>query len=258
VQQYAYAIDCGYRTVFARLTIATRSPGTGEDIMAGARLRLVAAVAIVTVAGFGLTACSKSKNSKTAIPNVTAPSQVAQGNGGGGSAGASAAGGGGGGGGNSSADAGGDTLLATGPACQMLTAADIQAAVGIPLGNITGDISGGPQGATNYHSCIWTKDASGTGAAVNVEYGTYPSASAELAMEKTRDAGTADQLNSEAPNSQTVKDVSVGDGGYELLTSAGPDDAITFTKGQRVVQVEVIKGVSGAAMTIAQKVASKL
>jgi hypothetical protein len=224
--------------------------------MAGARRRLVAAVAIVTVAGFGLTACSKSKNSKTAIPNVSAPSQAAQGNGGAGSAGASAPGGRGGG--DASADAGGNTLLANGPACKMLTAADIQAAAGTPLGDITGDISGGPQGATNYHSCIWTKDASGTGAAVNVEYGTYSSASGELATEKTRDAGTADEFNSMAPNSQTLKDVSVGDGGYELITSAGPDDAITFTKGQQVVQVEVIKGVSGAAMTIAQKVASKL
>ena len=140
----------------------------------------------------------------------------------------------------------------------MLTAADIQAAAGMPLGNITGDISGGPQGATNYHSCIWTKDASGTGAAVNVAYGTYASASGELATEKASDTGTANQLNSLSPNSQTIKDVSVGDGGYELTTSAGGDDTITFTKGQQVVQVEVVKGVPGAAMTIAQKVASKL
>jgi hypothetical protein len=224
--------------------------------MAGIHNRVVAAVAVVALAGFSLAACSKSNKAKTTTPNVTAPSQAAGGNGGGAaSAGASAPAGGGG---DASADAGGDTLLANGPACKMLTAADIQAAVGIPLGNITGDISGGPQGATNYHSCIWTKDASGTGAAVNVAYGTYPSASGELATEKARDAGTADQLNSMAPNSQTVKDVSVGDGGYELITSAGPDDAITFTKGQQVVQVEVIKGVSGAAMTLAQKVASKL
>jgi hypothetical protein len=223
--------------------------------MAGIHNRVVAAVAVVALAGFSLAACSKSNKAKTLTPNVSAPSQAAQGNGGAGSAGASAPGGGGG---DASADAGGNTLLANGPACQIVTAADIQAAVGMPLGNITGDISGGPQGATNYHSCIWTKDASGTGAAVNVSYGTYASASGELATEKARDAGTADQLNSMAPNSQTVKDVSVGDGGYELITSAGPDDAITFTKGQQVVQVEVIKGVSGAAMTLAQKVASKL
>jgi len=52
--------------------------------------------------------------------------------------------------------------------------------------------------------------------------------------------------------------VSVGDGGYELTTTAGGDDAITFTKGQQVAQVEVVKGVAGAAMVIAQKVASKL
>ncbi len=227
--------------------------------MAGIHNRFVATVAIVAIAGLSLTACSKSNKAKAAIPNVGAPSQSAGGNGGGGSS----AGSGGGGGSTAnaatdSAAAGDDTLLANGPACQIVTAADIQAAAGVPLGNITGDISGGPQGATNYHSCIWTKDASGTGTAVNISYGTYPSASAELASEKTRDAGTADQLNSVAPNSQTVKDVSVGDGGYELVTSAGPDDAITFTKGQQVVQVEVIKGVSGAAMTLAQKVAAKL
>jgi hypothetical protein len=222
--------------------------------MAGIHNRFVAAVAIVAIAGFSLTACSKSNKAKTITPNVSAPSQAAQGNGGAGSAGASAPGGGSG---NASADAGGNTLLANGPACQIVTAADIQAAAGIPLGNITGDISGGPQGATNYHSCIWTKDASGTGAAVNIAYGTYPSATGELATEKARDAGTADQLNSLAPNSQTVKDVSVGDGGYELTTSTG-DDSITFTKGQQVVQVEVIKGVVGATMVIAQKVASKL
>lgn len=226
--------------------------------MARTHNRFVAAVAIVAIAGFSLTACSKSSKAKTVLPNVSAPSQAA---GGGGGASAAGGGGGGGGGGSAAADsaaAGDNTLLANGPACQIVTAADIQAAAGTQLGNITGDISGGPQGATNYHSCIWTKDASGTGTAVNISYGMYPSASGELATEKTRDAGTADQLNSIAPNSQTVKDVSVGDGGYELITSAGPDDSITFTKGQQVVQVEVIKGVPGAAMTLAQKVASKL
>jgi hypothetical protein len=222
--------------------------------MAGIHIRFVAAVAIVAIAGFGLTACSKSNKAKTVTANATAASQAAQGNGG---AAASSAGSGAEAAAGTSAAAGGNTLLATGPACQILTAADVQAAVGMSLGNITGDISGGPQGATNYHSCIWTKDASGEGAAVNVAYGTYASASGELATEKTRDAGTADQLNSLAPNSQTVKDVSVGDGGYELTTNTG-DDSITFTKGQQVVQVEVIKGVAGATMVIAQKVASKL
>jgi hypothetical protein len=227
--------------------------------MAGIHNRFVATVAIVAIAGFSLTACSKSSKSKATIPNVSAPSQAAAGGGGGGSS----AGSGGGGGSTASAAtdsaaAGDNTLLASGPACTIVTAADIQAAAGIPLGNITGDISGGPQGATNYHSCIWTKDASGTGAAVNISYGTYASASAELATDKARDTDTANTLNSQFPNSQTIKDVSVGDGGYEVLTSAGPDDAITFTKGQQLVEVEVIKGVSGAAMVIAQKFAAKL
>jgi hypothetical protein len=224
--------------------------------MAGIHNRFVVAVAIVAIAGFSVTACSKSNKAKTTTPNVAAPSQAAQGNGGAASAGASAPGGGGGGG-DASADAGGDTLLANGPACKMLTAADMQAAVGIPLGNITGDISGGPQGATNYHSCIWTKDASGEGAAVNVGYGTYPSGSAQLAKQKAADNDTASTLNQLSANAETIKDVSVGDAGYEATTDTG-DDTIWFTKGQQVVQVEVIKGVAGAAMVIAQKVASKL
>jgi hypothetical protein len=224
--------------------------------MAGIHNRFVAAVAIVAIAGFSLTACSKSSKTKALAPNVTAPSQAAQGNGGGGSSGGGG-GGGGGGGAASSAAAGDDTLLAIGPACQIVTAADIQAAVGMPLGNITGDISGGPQGATNYHSCIWTKDASGTGAAVNIAYGTYASASGELANEKARDTDQASQLNGLSPNSWTIKDVSVGDGGYEVITTVG-DDTITFTKGQQLAQVDVIKGVPGATMTMAQKVAAKL
>ena len=223
--------------------------------MAGAQLRSIAALTMVAVVGFSVSACSKSTKSKTTTPTVAATSQAAGGNGG---TAASSAAAGAGGAAQASAAAGDNTLLATGPACQMLTAADVQAAVGMPLGNITGDISGGPQGATNYHSCIWTKDASGTGAAVNVSYGTYASASSQLATQKATDTDTANQLNSLSPNSQTIKDVSVGDGGYELTTSAGGDDTITFTKGQQLVQVEVVKGVSGAAMTIAQKVASKL
>jgi hypothetical protein len=222
--------------------------------MAAGQIRTAAAIAVVAIAGFSLTACSKSSNSKTVTPNVTAPSQAAQANAGAGSTGASAPGGGAA---AASAGAGANTLLANGPACQIVTAADVQAAVGIPLGNITGDISGGPQGATNYHSCIWTKDASGEGAAVNIQYGTYPSGSAQLAKQKSMDAGTANTLNSMSPNSETIKDVSVGDGGYEVTTSTG-DDSVWFTKGQQVVQVEVIKEVAGGAMTIAQKVAAKL
>lgn len=220
--------------------------------MAGARVRSFAAVAIVAVVGFSLTGCSKSNKSKTTAPNVTAPSQAAQGNGGAGSAGASAPAGGGGG---DSAAAGDNTLLANGPACKIVTAADIQAAVGMPLGNITGDISGGPQGATNYHACTWTKDASGTGAAVDIEYGTYSSASAQLTSDKARDTDMASQLPG---GSETVKDVSVGDGGYDLNSTAGADDVITFTKGQQLIQVHVSHGVPGAALTLAQKVASKL
>jgi hypothetical protein len=224
--------------------------------MAGAQLRSVAAVAIVAIASFSLTACSKSTKSKAVLPNVTAPSQATAGNGSTPSAGASTSAGGAGAG-AASAAAGANTLLASGPACQLLTAADIQAATGMPLGNVTGDISGGPQGATDYHSCIWTKDASGEGAAVNIEYGTYASGSAELASQKATDTGTVNTLNSTVPNSQTIKDVSVGDGGYEV-TTAGGDDTITFAKGQQLAQVQVVKGVPGAAMTIAQKVSSKL
>jgi len=140
--------------------------------MAGARTRYFAAVAIVAIAGLSLTACSKSSTSKTAKPNVTAPSQVAQGNGGGGSA------------------------------------------------------AGGGAGASA---------AGGAGAA---------------------SAAAGD--NTLSPNSQAIKDVPLGDGGYELTTTAGADDVITFTKSQQLIQVHVSHGVPGAAMTLAQKVASKL
>lgn len=218
--------------------------------MAGTHNPFVAAVAIVAIAGLSLTACSKPSKAKTTIPNVSA-SQAAAGGVGVGTAGASAPGGGGG---DASAAAGDDTLLANGPACKIVTAADVQAAVGIPLGNITGDISGGPQGATNYHSCIWTKDASGTGAAVNIAYGTYASATSALASQKATDTSDASQFPG-----QTITEVSIGDGGYELATTGSrPDDVISFTKGQQYVQVEVVDGKPGAAMTIAQKVASKL
>ena len=64
-------------------------------------------------------------------------------------------------------------------------------------------------------------------------------------------------LNQISANAETIKDVSVGDAGYEVTTDTG-DDTIWFTKGQQVVQVEVIKEVPGATMTIAQKVAAKL
>ena len=199
--------------------------------MAGARVRSFAAVAIVAVVGFSLTGCSKSNKSKTTAPNVTAPSQAAQGNGGAGSAGASAPAGGGGG---DSAAAGDNTLLANGPACKIVTAADIQAAVGMPLGNITGDISGGPQGATNYHACTWTKDAPGL--ARPSTSSTEPTPQRRPSSPRTRRGTPTWRASCRAARrpSRTCQSATAATSSLDRWRG---DDVITFTKGQQLIQV---------------------
>ena len=86
----------------------------------------------------------------------------------------------------------------------------------------------------------------------------YFAAVAIVAIAGLGGGGSAAGDNTLSPNSQAIKDVPLGDGGYELTTTAGADDVITFTKGQQLIQVHVSHGVPGAAMTLAQKVASKL
>jgi len=207
---------------------------------------LVVSMAVV------LAGCSKSHHTATLPPNASAnaANASAAGGGGGGAAASSAAGGGGA---AQSAAGGGNTLLATGPVCQWLTAAQVTAADGKPLTDVTGDVSGGPQGVLTYHSCTWTPDG-GAGSGINIEVGTWPSGSAQLAKQKATDEGQASEL----PGAATTNTVSVGDGGYEVIYASAKTETVTFSKGNSVVSVEVDNGVSGAALSLANLIAPKV
>jgi hypothetical protein len=212
-----------------------------------------AAIAVVMSVAFGVAGCSKSHHSAALTPNpsVTAANGSAAGGGGGGGAAASSAGGAGGA--AQSAGGGGNTLLATGPVCQWLTAAEVTAASGKPLTDLTGDISGGPQGALTFHSCLWTPDG-GTGSGVSVQVSTWPSGSAQLAKQKANDLGQASAI----PGAATTTTVSVGDGGYEVIYADAKTETVTFSKGNSVVVVEVDNGVSGAALSLANLIEPKV
>jgi hypothetical protein len=214
-----------------------------------------AAIAVVMSVAFGAVGCSKSHHSAALVPNATA--KAANGSAATGAAAGPASSAAGAAGGAASAVGGGNTLLATGPVCQWLTAAQVTAAAGKPLTDVTGDISGGPQGVLTYHSCTWTPDG-GAGSGINIEVGTWPSGSAQLAKQKATDEGQASDLNSQIPNSATTTTVSVGDGGYEVNYPSAHTDTVTFSKGQSVVSVEVDNGTSGAALTLANLIAPKV
>ncbi|HTC68691.1 MAG TPA: hypothetical protein VK662_03925 [Acidothermaceae bacterium] len=214
--------------------------------------RASGAVVLVVCVALGLAGCSKSHKSATLPPNAT----TAAGAGGG----ASSAGGGApaatataGAAGSASAGGAGNTLLANGPVCQWLTQAQVTAAAGKPLTDVTGDISGGPQGVLTYHSCLWTPDG-GTGSGVSIEVGTWPSGSAQLATQKTTDESNASGL----PAPPTFTSVSVGDGGYEVNDTSAHDDKVTFSKGASVVVVDIDHGVAGAALTVANLIEPKV
>lgn len=210
----------------------------------------VAALAPVVVSmAFVLAGCSKSHHSTALTPNTSANAANGSAAGGAGGAASSAAGAGG----AASAAGGGNTLLARGPVCQWLTAAQVTAAAGKPLTDLTGDISGGPQGVLTYHSCTWTPDG-GTGSGINIEVGTWPSGSAQLAKQKATDEGNASGL----PNPPTTTTVSVGDGGYEMNYVDANTDTVTFSKGNSVVSVEVDHGVAGAALSLAKLIEPKV
>jgi hypothetical protein len=200
-----------------------------------------------------LAGCSKSHHSAALIPktSVTAANSAAGGGGAGAGAGASSAAAAGGA--AQSAAGGGNTELAIGPVCQWLTQAQVTAAAGKPLTDVTGDISGGPQGVLTYHSCLWTPDG-GTGSGVSIEVGTWPSGSAQLAKQKTTDEGNASAI----PGGPTATSVSVGDGGYEINYGSGSTDTVTFSKGPSVVVVDIDNGVSGAALMIANLIEPKV
>jgi hypothetical protein len=216
--------------------------------------RASGAVVLVVCVAFGLAGCSKSHKSATLPPNATAAA------GAGGGAAASSAGGGApaataaaAGAGSASAGGAGNTLLASGPVCQWLTQAQVTAAAGKPLTDVTGDISGGPQGVLTYHSCLWTPDG-GTGSGVTIQVGTWPSGSAQLAQQKSTDETNASAI----PGSATVTSVNVGDGGYEVIYASAHTETVTFSKGASVVTVEVDNGVAGAALSVAKLIEPKV
>jgi hypothetical protein len=140
----------------------------------------------------------------------------------------------------------------------LLSASDVKAAVAIDLGDLTGNISGGMQGATAHDGCLYTKDVSGVGPGVNLQINTFADAKGQLATHRAKDTDMAANLNQLSANAQTMKDVTVGDGGDEVLTSAGPDETVWFVNGSKLVQVEVIKGALGAALTLANTVVGKV
>jgi hypothetical protein len=219
--------------------------------------RASTAVVLVVCVAFGLAGCSKSHKSATVPPNATAAASAgatAASSAGGGAASGTAAGAGAG---AASASEGGNTLLASGPVCKWLSAAQVTAADGKPLTDITGDLGGGPQGVLTYHSCTWTPDG-GAGSGINIEVGTWPSGPAQLAKQKANDVSQAADLNDQSPNSVVITSVSVGDGGYEANYVSGKTDDVIFSKGASVVTVEVDNGVAGAALMLANIIEPKV
>lgn len=224
----------------------------GRAAMRGA---VNAAVLALVVAG-GAVGCSKSTHTPEAAKAVQSAeallASASKAAAGAGTPTAAAAGG------TSSPDAGGNTLLAGNPGCKLLSASDVKAAVGVDLGNVTGNTSGGMQGASAHDACLYTTEA-GTGPDVNLQINTFSDAAGQLTTQRAKDTDTATTLNGLAANSDTIKDVAVGDGGgYEVITTAGPDEEVWFVKGSKLVYVEVGKGVSGAALTLANLLAGKV
>ncbi|HEY0870060.1 MAG TPA: hypothetical protein VGD55_06660 [Acidothermaceae bacterium] len=209
------------------------------------------AAALVLSMAFVLAGCSKSHHSAALIPKTSVSAANSAAGGGGAGAGASSAAAGGGA--AQSAAGGGNTELAIGPVCKWLTAAQVTAASGKPLTDLTGDISGGPQGVLTYHSCTWTPDG-GTGSGINIEVGTWPSGSAQLATQKANDESQASSI----PGAATTTTVSVGDGGYDVNYVSAKTDTVTFSKGNSVVSVEVDNGVPGAALSLANLIEPKV
>lgn len=208
-----------------------------------------------------LTACSKSSKSPTGLSNLAkaAGSQNAAAAGGG-SAGAAGAGGGSGGGdsSNPSADS---TILGDNPGCHYLSADDIKSAVGKDLPSLLGNLGGGMQGNTGHQSCTYTADDTGHGADVNVEINTFAgTAKDQLSTMRQNQQDQVDSDNQITANSATLKDVSVGDGGFEIdiHSSQVNDESVWFTKGDKVVNVEVGDGQQGGAFQLAQKLAGKV
>jgi hypothetical protein len=215
------------------------------------------AVASVLAVATTLTGCSKS--SKSPAANLTALAKAA------GTQQAAAAGGGSTGnatqnGGTASAS-GDSSILGDNPGCHLLSASDVKNAVGKDLPSLTGNLGGGMEGNTGHQSCTYTADNTGHGADVNVEVNTFVGTAKDQLNKMRQDQ--QDQVDSDnqiAANSATLKDASVGDGGFEIdiHSSQVNDESVWFTKGDKVVNVEVGDGQPGGALQLAQELAGKV
>jgi hypothetical protein len=126
---------------------------------------------------------------------------------------------------------------------------------------MTGNVGGGMQGNTGHQSCLYTADQTGHGADVDVEINTFASgAKDQLATMNTNQKDQVDSQNQIAAGSAVLKDVSVGDQGFEVDVHAtgANDESVWFVKGDKVVNVEVNSGVAGSALTLAKEVAGKI
>lgn len=223
---------------------------------AAARFTGVAIASVLAVATT-LSGCSKSSKS----PDVASAAKALgtqPGGAGGGSSNGAGNGGGGGGSSNPSADS---TILGDNPGCHLLSAADVKNAVGKDLPSLTGNLGGGMEGNTGHQSCTYTADDTGHGADVNVEVNTFPgTAKDQLAKLRPSLQDQVDSDNAVTAGAATLKDASVGDGGFEvdIHATSGYDESVWFTKGDKVVNVEVSGGQPGGASQLATELAGKV
>jgi hypothetical protein len=163
--------------------------------------------------------------------------------------------------GNSPASDSGEPILGDNPGCHMLSASDIKTAVGKDLPSLLGNVGGGQAGNTGHQSCTYTGDSTGKGADVNLEIDTFVgTAKDQLATLRKSFQDQADSQNQFASGSAVLKDVSIGDGGFEfdVHATSGYDETVWFVKGDKLASVEVGGGNPGGAANLAQEVAGKI
>jgi len=157
--------------------------------------------------------------------------------------------------------AGDSSILGDNPGCHLPSASDVKNAVGKDLPWLLGNVSNGQAWNTGHESCTYIANETGKGAAVNLEIDTFPgSAKQQLSTFRSGQQDQVDSENQIQAGSATLKDVSVGDGDFEAdLHANGVDDEdVWFTKGDKVVNVEVDSGVRGGAPQLAQEIAGKI
>jgi len=223
-------------------------------------MRAAGVVLSALVLATALTGCSAKKKSLAAnlSPSANAAANNSPTNNG---AGASASGGTNAAAAGSAAAGNGGAVLGDNPGCHLLSASDVKSAAGKDLPSMTGNVGGGMQGNTGHQSCLYTADQTGHGADVDVEINTFASgATDQLATLNTNQKDQVDSQNQIAAGSAVLKDVNVGDKGFEVdIHATGTnDESVWFVKGDKVVNIEVNSGVAGSALTLAQEVAGKI